>query len=375
MNIDDKNINIDDITFEDMIGEGVDIEDTLEIPEEPVTEKPAVDVKEDLAEDSLDADAQEKKEEEEDDDEEEVKSQVKTKEDTTEGSDETDEEEKNDSIVGQVLTTLGYEPDSEYEDTTEGLVKMTQDIGGQMAEDHLKSLFEKHPLVGKHLDYVLNGGESQNFMAANDPRSDYSKVNIKEEDTQSQKYVLSEYFKMKGHDDSFINEILEDYQDTGKLYKKAGDAKVALAKAQDQYKQQMIVEQRETQKQKYTEQKKFWDGIYTTIEDSKEFKGIAVPEREKNKFFDYLSKPVTKEGYTQRDVDHSKADMDIKLAIDYLMYKGFNLDKLIDKKARTKSTIRLKDKIKGHQDSIKSARKTAKRSKSVDIDDLDLSLF
>ena len=137
----------------------------------------------------------------------------------------------------------------------------------------------------------------------------------------------------------------------------------------------MIVEQRETQKQKYTEQKKFWDGIYTTIEDSKEFKGIAVPEREKNKFFDYLSKPVTKEGYTQRDVDHSKADMDIKLAIDYLMYKGFNLDKLIDKKARTKSTIRLKDKIKGHQDSIKSARKTAKRSKSVDIDDLDLSLF
>ena len=68
--------------------------------------------------------------------------------------------------------------------------------------------------------------------------------------------------------------------------------------------------------------------------------------------------------------------MDVKLAIDYLMYKGFKLDKLIDKKARTKSTQRLKDKIKGHQESVKSARKTPRNpSTSVDIDDLNLNLF
>ena len=68
--------------------------------------------------------------------------------------------------------------------------------------------------------------------------------------------------------------------------------------------------------------------------------------------------------------------MDVKLAMDYLMYKGFNLDKLIDKKARTKSTQSLKSRIKGHQETIKSARKASRTpSKAVDIEDLDLSLF
>ena len=68
--------------------------------------------------------------------------------------------------------------------------------------------------------------------------------------------------------------------------------------------------------------------------------------------------------------------MDTKLAIDYLMYKGFNLDKLIDKKARTKSTRALKDKIKGHTESLKSAKKASRApSTAVDIDSLDLQLF
>ena len=68
--------------------------------------------------------------------------------------------------------------------------------------------------------------------------------------------------------------------------------------------------------------------------------------------------------------------MDVKLAIDYLMFKGFNLDTIIDKKARTKSVKTLKDKIKGHKESLKSAKGARKTSsKPVDIDDLDLSLF
>jgi hypothetical protein len=68
--------------------------------------------------------------------------------------------------------------------------------------------------------------------------------------------------------------------------------------------------------------------------------------------------------------------MDVKLAIDYLMFKGFNLDKLINTKAKTKSTKSLKDRIRKHQETIKSARKVSRTpSKSVDVDDLDLSLF
>ena len=253
---------------------------------------------------------------------------------------------------------------------------MTKDVGSQMAEEQLDRLFEQYPLVGQHLSYVMNGGESQNFMAANDPREDFSRVKINEKDIRSQKYVLSEYFRAKGHDDKFIGDLLDDYQDGGKLFNKAQTAHKELVNMQDQYKRQLVEEQQAYQQQSIQEQQQFWDGVYDTIDQSKEFQGITVPDREKNKFFDYLSKPVTKEGYTQRDVDYGQAEMDVKLAMDYLMFKGFNLDKLITTKARTKSTQTLKDRIKGHQETVKSARKASKKpSKAVDIEDLDLRLF
>lgn len=377
MTTDDKKINVDDISFEDLMDGGIESSVEVEELELETNEPDEIDAKtkESDIETDLDVDAKEKEEEEE------IETPVqksRTKETTSDSIEKDAEEtaEEDDSIVGQVLSTLGYEVDDNYEDTTEGLVSLTKDIGTQIADETLDKLFEQYPLVGKHLEYVMNGGDSSQFMETNDPRQDYSKMKIKESDTRSQKSVLSEYFRIKGHDKEFIDELLEDYEDSGKLQTKADSALKALVQVQDQYKEQMLVDQKQKQQTAIAEQKKFWDGVYDTIDNSKEFKGISIPEREKTKFFDYLSKPVTKEGYTQRDLDHNESDMDVKLAIDYLMYKGFNLDKLIDKKARTKSTRALKDKIKGHKESLKSAKKASRApSTAVDIDNLDLSLF
>ena len=378
MSTDDKKINVDDISFEDLIDGG--IQDSTEVEELELetneTEETDAKVEEEVAENDLDADAKEKEEEESiEAPVQKSRAKKETSKSIEEDAEETSEKE-DDSIVSQVLSTLGYEVDDAYEDTTEGLVALTKDVGTQIADETLDKLFEQYPLVGKHLEYVMNGGDSQQFMVTNDPRQDYSKIEIKETDTMSQKSVLSEYFRLKGHDKEFIDELLEDYEDSGKLQTKADSALKALAQAQAQHKEQMLEDQRKQQQNYVAEQQKFWDGVYDTIDKSKEFKGISIPEREKNKFFDYLSKPVTKEGYTQRDLDHNGSDMDVKLAIDYLMFKGFNLDKIINKKARTKSTCALKDKIKGHKESLKSAKKASRApSTAVDIDSLDLSLF
>ena len=378
-----KKINVDDISFSDMLDGG--IEDVVETTEEPQIEKPIENVetaKTETEETSLEDDVKAKQQE--DSKQEQVLAETEipqepetsTSKETSEATEEEESKEVDDSIIGQVLSSLGYETEDKYEDTPEGLTKMAKDVGNQMAEEQLDVLFQKFPLVRDHLQYVMSGGNSQDFMAVNDPRGDYSRMKIQEKDLAGQKYVLSEYFKSKGHDNKFINELLDDYQESGKLFAKAQNAQKSLATAQQQYKKQMLVQQQQMQQQQMQEQSKFWNGVYNTIDKSKEFQGIQIAEREKGKFFDYLSKPVTKEGYTQRDIDYSKANMDVKLAMDYLMYKGFNLDKLIDRKARTKSTQSLKDRIKGHQETVKSARKASKTSnKAVDIEDLDLSLF
>ena len=247
-------------------------------------------------------------------------------------------------------------------------------MGEKMAESQLDELFDKFPLIKDHLNYVMDGGDSQDFMKAYDPTLDYNKIEIAEGDVQSQKAILGDYFASKGHDKDFIKDLLEDYEDTGKLHQKATAAKSALATVQNENRQTLISKQKEDRAESEKQQSEFWNGVHKKITDSQEFAGLTVPQRDKGKFFEYISKPVNKEGHTQRDVDHSEAEMDVKLAIDFLMYKGFKLDDIISKKATTKNAKSLRDKISKNAGAVKSARGSARGKSSFDLEDLDLSL-
>ena len=360
-----EKIQLDDITFDDVIaGDGVDTVaiDKVEAPVEEVKEE----VKEEVEDSTNNLE----------DIEEEADEQEEEEQDEVEESDDSDKDgvETEDTVVSEVLAKLGYEVDSDYEDTSEGLAEMTKDVASQMADDRIDEVLEAFPLVKQHLEYVLNGGQSENFMQAHDPNLDYNKIELAEDDVRSQKAILANYFTEKGHDKDFIKEMLNDYEDSGKLHNKAEQAKNALGKVQSQRKEKMIVQQKEQLQAQQKQQQEFWDGVNDTIQNSKEFVGLQVPEKEKSKFFNYLSTPVTKEGYTQRDVDHSEADMEVKLAIDYLMYKGFNLKDIIKTKAKTQATKSLRDKISRNQETVKNARKKSRVSKNVDLDNLDLSI-
>jgi hypothetical protein len=362
MNEEHDEIALDDITIDDVVGaESSDnLTEGLDLPEEDADPEPEEDTFEEIVADEDVEDSEEKVEETEEEEQEEEKTE--------------DDEDAEPTVVSEVLEQLGYEPDEEYDDTPEGLAAMTKDIASQIADERIDDVLENFPLVKKHLEYVLQGGKSQNFMEAHDPNMDYTEFNLKEDDAASQKVILSNYFELKGHDKDFINELLEDYEDTGKLYKKAGAAKEALGKYQQQEREEMFEKQRQQNVESQQAQKEFWDGVAGTIDESQDLAGINLPQKDKSKFFNYISKPVNDQGQTQRDLDHSEADIDVKLAIDYLMYKGFDINGLVDKKAKTQSTRSLRDKLSGRQESIKSAKKATRRNKRVDVDDLDLSI-
>ena len=370
----EEGIGLDDISFDDVIGGG---SESSEVAEDLAIEQPSAEAEE------LDADAEEL-EESEDVEEVEEEEEYEDEEDEDYEEDEEyedDDEEEDDrepvasTVVASILDKLGFETEEEYDDTEEGLLAMTQDVGQQIAEDQLNNLFENFPLVQRHLEYVLNGGESRDFMQAYDPQLDYNQVSFDEEDTRSQKAILSDYFATKGHDQDFINELLTDYEDTGKLYQKAEAARTALGKMQEQSRSQLVEQQKQQRAQQEEQQEEFWNGVYETIDSTDDFAGISIPKREKSKFFDYISNPVTRDGRTQRDLDHSEAEMETKLAIDYLMFKGFDLSKLVEKKARTSNAKSLRDRISRNEERVKSARgRQRRKSKQVDLDDLDLNI-
>ena len=370
----EEGIGLDDISFDDVLDGG---NPGGEVAEDLAVETPSAEAEE------LDADAEELEESEDVEEvEEEEEEEYEEDEDYEEDEEyEDDDEEEDDreavtsTVVSSILDKLGFETEEEYDDTEEGLLAMTQDVGQQIAEDQLNNLFENFPLVQKHLEYVLNGGESRDFMQAYDPQLDYNQVSFEEDDTRSQKAILSDYFATKGHDQNFINELLTDYEDTGKLYQKAESARVALGKMQEQSRSQLVEQQKQQRAQQEEQQEEFWNGVYEAIDSTDDFAGISIPKREKSKFFDYISNPVTNDGRTQRDLDHSEAEMETKLAIDYLMFKGFDLSKLVETKARTSNAKSLRDRISRNEERVKSARgRQRRKSKQVDLDDLDLNI-
>jgi hypothetical protein len=372
----EQKLNIADITFDDFIGDGLNTLDEQETnpKDELENEEESEENDSDDSESESEPSSRKRSSDEDEDDDEELQSNKYAKEDE-EDDDESDEEdsEESGSVAESIAKALGYDIENDYADTEEGLVEFTKDIAQNIAEDQLNELFQQFPLVQKHLDFVLAGGDSEKFFQAYNPNLDYSQYEIDQNDSRTQKAFVSEYFKSKGHDEEFIKDMLEDYEDSGKLYDKAVVAQKQLATIQSKEREQIVEQQKREKQEQEKAQEEFWENVASTIDQGKEFAGIRIPEKEKAKFFDYISAPVDKSGRTRRDMDYANSELDVKLAIDYLMYKGMNLQDIITTKAKTESVKSLRDKIQRNEERVKNYGKVEKnRAKKFDPDQLDM---
>ena len=373
-----EKLNLDDISFDDFIDGGV-----ATTGEEAVASELAVEETKEEPTNELDEDAAVKESGEEvediDGDEDEEEIEVEEQETSDSAADDGVEATKSEAdgieetVITEVLNNLGYELEGDYADTVEGLTQMTQDVAQTMAEDQLDNLFEQFPEIQKHLEFVLNGGDSTQFYNMGNRMGSISNAQVTEDNVMMQRAVLTEYFRVKGHDDDFISELLTDYEVGDKLYGKAVKAKEALLKYEQAQQAQTLEQQKAQQQQTRQEAQNFWSDVNSTIQDAREFSGIVVQQRDKKKFFDYVSQPVDQYGNTQRDLDHENAEMDVRLAIDYLMFKGFKLEDMIKAKAKTETAKTLRKQIRSTSKSVKGA-KGRNKSKGFDVDNLDLSL-
>jgi hypothetical protein len=368
-----EKLNLDDISFDDFMDGGVATTGEDTVASELAIEETKSEIPNELDEDAAVKDVVEEVDDIEDEEEIEEANNDSAADDGVEAT-KSEEGGLEDTVISEVLGNLGYELEGDYADTVEGLTQMTQDVAQTMAEDQLDNLFEQFPDIQKHLEYVMNGGDSSQFYNMGTRMNSISNANVTEDNVMIQRAVLTEYFRTKGHDDDFISELLTDYEVGDKLYGKAVKAKEALVKYEQSQQAQTLEQQKAAQLKQKEEAKSFWSDVNTTIQDSREFSGIVVQQRDKKKFFDYVSQPIDKSGNTQRDVDHENADMDVRLAIDYLMFKGFKLEDMIKAKAKTETAQTLRKQIRSTASKSVKGAKGKSKSGSFDVDNLDLSL-
>jgi len=356
------------------LNDGLDIEFNIDAIEDvdtgKVEETPAEEPK---AEEPVEEPAEKKEEPEDIQDP--VRSETSGKENEPEPKPEPEddsvaESEEEASVVSEIMSKLGYEVEGDFEDSTEGIIELTKAASEKIAEETLEAIFSNHPTVKQHLNFVMAGGDPNKFMATQGEAT-YASMEINDSDVQKQKEILKTYFKARGDEDAFIDDMIETYEDKDQLYDKAIAAKNALAKAQDAKKQQLLEQQRAEAQRRQQEAEQTWNTVRETVTKATDLAGIPISERDRSKFIDYISKPVTREGHTQRDLDAGKLSLEQQLAMDFFLYKGKDMSKILDTKAKTAAARSLKDRLKNSSGKVKGGKsdpsiKGGQRSQAIE---------
>ena len=337
----DENLDLSKVTVSQLL-------DDQQIPESTdpkEEEKPVENATEEVAEETQEESQTEEQEPVEESTEEAVEEpQAETEKAENVESDETDSEP---SIISTLVERLGYDIQGEFSDDYDGIVGVTKEAATKMAEEQFQQVFSAFPDIKEYLNYRVSGGDPDKYFEVAAKEIDFSNLNVNEKDVGMQRKILETFLVSQGYEPEEVTDTIQDYEDAKILFKNAERAVKKLAVSQANAKEQLLKQQQEQAQVVAQQTKETWNNISTIIGKGK-LKDFTIPEADKKKFYNWMSVPVDQQGRSQRIIDREKLDQESILAMEYLMYKGLDLSKLINTKATTRQAVNLKAKLKSN---------------------------
>lgn len=271
---------------------------------------------------------------------------------STQVSDDGAEEEEEVSVIDVLRSKLGYEIEGEFSEDYDGVVSFTQTVANEIAREQLDSVFSQFPDVEQYLNYRYNGGDPKQYFQAAAPQLDFSAIEIDENDVNTQRTVVQEFLLRTGYTGEEANEAIQDYIDAGILERQAKRSLGKLKNIQAQEQQQLIRRQQQQAQQHRQQIEQQWNAIQQTI-DSGTVRGFEIPTADRKKFYSWMSDAVDNQGRTQRIIDREKLDMETQVAMEYLLWKNFDLNKLVTSVKNTQQAQNLKQKLQQNTNASK----------------------
>jgi hypothetical protein len=262
------------------------------------------------------------------------------------------EENSEESLIKTIASKLGIElgEDDEFEDSEEGLIAFTERAGKEFADQQLNSFFEEHPDLGEIFDYVMLGGNVEDYYKAITPEIDYKSIDIENEAVQ--KSVLKTLYRNNGYSDEQITKKLDKFEIAGILKEEAEEASVLLAKSQEKEKSVLIENQRREAEASRQRQARMW-GEMEQIVKNRKVQDFEIPVSEIQSTLDYMKKPV-KNGMSQWQIDQNDLTLEDRAALAFFMKNKGKLGKYINQAATTQRVSTLRSKLTGGKTSMKS---------------------
>lgn len=246
------------------------------------------------------------------------------------------------SMFATLGAKLGYEVEGDFAEDYDGLAEYTTAVGQQIANEQLEKIFASMPDVKEYYEYRANNGDPLKYFEAQQAEMDYHNVDIQNEAIQ--KRVLIDGMRQQGFGDEDIARMVESYEDAGILADNANIYLRQLQATQGQRKQQLLAQQEQEAQQQRAAAEEYWNSVQSTINQGN-LKGMQIPTRQRGKFYEWMTTPVNEQGFTQRDLDRQNIDQETALAVEYLLYQGFDLKKLASNAASTQKVSALKSKL------------------------------
>lgn len=247
------------------------------------------------------------------------------------------------SMFATLSQKLGYEIEGEFSEDYDGLAEYTTAVGQQIANEQLQKIFEAYPDVAEYFQYRSNNGDPLKYFEAQQAELDYNNITV-DDNVAVQKRVVIDGMRQAGFGDEEISDMVDDLEDTGLLKKQAERYLGRLQATQATRKEQLLKQQEIQAAEQRAQAEAYWAEVQETI-NTGNLKGLQIPQRQRGKFYDWMTTPVNSQGHTQRDLDRQNIDQETALAVEYLLYQGFDLKKLATSAAATQKVSSLKSKL------------------------------
>ena len=335
----EENLDLSKITVSKLLNDESIPDSTDPKPEEPVEAQveetvEATDESGDVQETPVEGEAQEETQSEES-----VEEPVTdaTEEPVAENSE--SEEDLEPTIIQSLKDRLGYEIEGEFGEDYDGIIGLTKAAATKMAEEQFESVFSAFPDIQEYLNYRVSGGDPEKYFKVAAKEIDFNTLKVDEKDVGMQKKIVETFLGQQGYTPEEIADTVQDYEDAKLLYKNASRAVQKLAVTQERNKKDAQTAAQQTQQT--------WNEISGIINKGK-LRDFTIPESDKKKFYNWMAAPVDAQGRSQRLIDREKMDQESILAMEFLIYKGLDISKLVNTKATTRQAVNLKAKLKSN---------------------------
>lgn len=198
-------------------------------------------------------------------------------------------------------------------------------------------------------EFVKNGGDPEDFISKNQ-MIDFDNIDLADE--TNQRYVLEDYYKMKGFSDIKAKKLIDKSVDSGDIEEDALDAVEELKQMQEAQKKKMIEEQKAYSEKIKEDQKTFVSNAKTYVEKLDEFAGMKITKTDKEKLLPFVFE-IGKDGKTAYQREYEKDPIKFLVGSALVALLGDNL------KAKAKGAAK-----EDMYDNVKKVLRSASKSRS-----------